>query len=259
MQTNDRKFGLHGKVVVLTGGAGIYGRGLASDLAAAGATLVLASRNLVELERVAKEECAKGGAVTAEAFDQGDENSIISLRDRLLAKHGRIHGLVNNAVARPMRGHADALAQWRQSMDVNGTGLFALTRAFGDEMAKCGQGSIVNVGSIFGMVGPNLANYEGTEYAAVPDYFFHKGGMVSLTRYFASVYGGSGIRVNCVSPGGFFTGQHPLFVERYRRGTMLNRMASADDLGGPVIFLLSDAAAYVTAVNLPVDGGYTGK
>ncbi len=124
-------------------------------------------------------------------------------------------------------------------------------------MAERGSGSIVNIGSIQGMVGPDLTLYEGLAMEAIPDYFFHKGGMLNLTRYFAAHYGPRGVRVNCVSPGGFESGQPAAFVERYARATFLRRMAGAGDLGGPVIFLLSEAARYVTGINLPVDGGYT--
>jgi NAD(P)-dependent dehydrogenase (short-subunit alcohol dehydrogenase family) len=92
-----------------------------------------------------------------------------------------------------------------------------------------------------------------------PDYFFHKGGMLNLTRFYAALYGGRQVRVNCVSPGGFFNQQPEAFVRRFNEHTMLGRMANSEDLGGPVIFLLSDAAGYVTGANLPVDGGYTAK
>lgn len=142
-------------------------------------------------------------------------------------------------------------------MKTNATGLFALTRAFGELMAANGSGSIVNIGSIQGVVGPDNTLYEGLNMHAIPDYFFHKAGMVNLTRYFAAHYGPRGVRVNCVSPGGFLSGQPPAFVERYARATFLRRMADEQDLGGPVIFLLSEAARYVTGTNLPVDGGYT--
>jgi NAD(P)-dependent dehydrogenase (short-subunit alcohol dehydrogenase family) len=248
---------LAGQIILLTGGAGLYGRGLAAQLAAAGATLILASRQVDALERVAAEERALGRTVHARALDQADEASILRLRDGVLAEFGRLDGLVNNAVARPMKSADAPLADWEASMKTNATGLFALTRAFGDAMAARGAGSIVNIGSIQGMVGPDYALYEGLGMHAIPDYFFHKAGMVNLTRFFAAHYGPRGVRVNCLSPGGFFNGQHPTFVERYAKATFLRRMADASDLGGPVIFLLSDAARYVTGVNLPVDGGYT--
>jgi NAD(P)-dependent dehydrogenase (short-subunit alcohol dehydrogenase family) len=255
--TSPPGFSLAGKIILLTGGAGLYGRGLTALLARTGATLVLASRNVAALETVAAEERALGHLVQAESLDQGEEASVLALRDRLVAQFGRIDGLVNNAVSRPMKSADAPLADWEASMKTNATGLFAITRAFGQVMAKQGSGTIVNIGSIQGMVGPDFSLYEGLNMNAIPDYFFHKGGMVNLTRYFAALYGPQGVRVNCVAPGGYYNGQPPLFVERYTKATYLKRMANDHDLGGPVIFLLSDAARYVTGVNLPVDGGYT--
>lgn len=257
MSTTTPNFSLAGKTIVLTGGAGLYGRGLAAQVAAAGARLILASRNLAALEAVAAEEQALGRDVQARSLDQADEASILALRDGLVRDFGRIDGLINNAVARPMKSPDAPLADWEASMQTNATGLFAITRAFGEAMAAQSAGNIVNIGSIQGMVGPNFSLYEGLGMQAIPDYFFHKAGMVNLTRYFAAHYGPRGVRVNCLSPGGFFSGQHPTFVARYSQATFLRRMADENDLGGPVIFLLSDASRYITGVNLPVDGGYT--
>ncbi len=218
---------------------------------------MLASRNIAALEKVAAEERALSHTVHARPLDQANESSILRLRDSVLTEFGHVDGLVNNAVARPMKSADAPLADWEASMQTNATGLFAITRAFGEAMAARSAGSIVNIGSIQGMVGPDYALYEGLNMHAIPDYFFHKAGMVNLTRFFAAHYGPRGVRVNCLSPGGFFSGQHPTFVERYSKATFLRRMADEHDLGGPVIFLLSDAARYVTGVNLPVDGGYT--
>lgn len=257
--TTLNQFSLKGKVVLLTGGAGLYGRGLTAYLAEAGATLVLASRDRAALEKVATEERARGYAVEAEALDQGDEKSVLALRDRLMQRHGRVDGLVNNAVARPMKGPTDALALFEESMRVNATGLFAISRAFGEVMQAQKSGSIVNIGSIQGMVGANFFLYEGTNIGTIPDYFFHKGGMLNLTRYLAALWGPAGVRVNCVSPGGFYNNHDPVFVKRYSAMTMLGRMANQTDLGGALVFLLSDASAYITGANLPVDGGYTAK
>jgi NAD(P)-dependent dehydrogenase (short-subunit alcohol dehydrogenase family) len=251
------EFSLSGKVIVLTGGAGLYGRGLAGQVAAAGATLILASRNVEALKEIAAEENALGRRVHARLLDLADEASILRLQDEVWKTFGRVDGLINNAVARPMKTADAPLADWESSMKTNATGLFAISRAFGNAMAEQGSGSVVNIGSIQGIVGPDYTLYEGLNMHAIPDYFFHKAGMVNLTRFFAAHYGPRGVRVNCVSPGGFLSGQHPTFVERYAQATFLRRMADESDLGGPVIFLLSDAARYVTGVNLPVDGGYT--
>jgi NAD(P)-dependent dehydrogenase (short-subunit alcohol dehydrogenase family) len=250
-------FSLENKIIVLTGGAGLFGRGLAAQLAEAGATLVLADCNIQALEQAVATEQTRGFKVCARAFDLTEEASISRMRDSVLADFGRVDGLVNNAVSRPMKSPTDSLACWEASMKTNATGLYAITRAFGTVMAERGAGSIVNIGSIQGIVGPDYSLYEGLDMQALPDYFFHKGGMVNLTRFFAAYYGPKGVRVNCVLPGGLFSGQHSTFVERYSRATFLRRMANDRDLGGPVIFLLSDAACYVTGVNLPVDGGYT--
>lgn len=252
-----RTFSLAGKVVVLTGGAGLFGRGLAARLAEAGARLVLASRDLPALARVVEEERARGHDLHALRYDQGDESSVIRLRDAVKTQFGRIDGLVNNAVARPMKTPDAPLVDWEASMRVNATGLFAICRAFGGTMAAQGAGSIVNIGSIQGVVGPDLSLYEGLGMEALPDYFFHKAGLVNLTRYFAARHGARGVRVNSVAPGGYLHGQPEPFIERYTRATYLRRMADDHDLGGPVVFLLSEAARYVTGVNLPVDGGYT--
>lgn len=254
------RFDLKGKVVLLTGGAGLYGRGLTADLAAAHASVIIASRNLEANEAIAAEERAKGHDVTAEFLDQGSEASIISLRDKILRERGRLDGLVNNAIARTMPGPDGSAASWEESMHINSTGLFLMHRAMGEIFCSQRSGSIVNIGSIQGMIGPSLELYDGTGVAfGSPDYFFHKGGMINLTRYYAAHFGPSQVRVNCLSPGGFLTNQPQAFLDRYNAQTFLNRMADPTDLGGAVVFLLGDAARYITGVNLPVDGGYTAR
>jgi NAD(P)-dependent dehydrogenase (short-subunit alcohol dehydrogenase family) len=255
-------FSLRGKVIVQFGGTGLLGRALVSALGAAGATLVVASRNRGALAALAAAEKKAGHAVEVDEVDIGSEASLHALRDRVLARHGRVDGIVFNAVSRPMGKFSDDLAAWRASMETNATGFFATVRAFGDAMAAQGTGSIVNIASMQGMVGMNPWLYEGTAMTAAPDYFFHKGGMLNLTRYLASHYGGKGVRVNVVSPGGIFNPekpQAPAFRERYGKMTMLGRLAEAHEVGGAVVFLLSDASAYITGINLPVDGGYTAK
>jgi NAD(P)-dependent dehydrogenase (short-subunit alcohol dehydrogenase family) len=249
------RFSLQNKVILLTGGAGLYGRGLASDLAAAKATLIVASRNLESCQKVAGEESAQGHQVVAESFDQGDEASINALRERVLERFGRLDGLVNNSVGRPMGNSSDPTAGWEESLRVNATGVYLMHRIFGEALAD--GGSIVNIGSIYGMVGPTLYFYEGNKLPSHPDYFFHKSGMVNLTRFYAAQLGSRGIRVNCLSPGGFLAGQPENFLQHYCRNTFLGRMADKSDLGGAVVFLLSDASVYITGTNLPVDGGFT--
>jgi NAD(P)-dependent dehydrogenase (short-subunit alcohol dehydrogenase family) len=255
-------FSLAGKVVVQFGGSGLLGRALVAALADAGATLVVASRKPEVLGADAAAAKKSGRQIHLETVDLLDEGSIHQLLARVAEKHGVPSGMVYNAVSRPM-GRMDApLASWEESMRVNATGFFAAVRACGDVMAREKRGSIVNISSQMGVIGPNYFLYEGTGATVSPDYFFHKGGMNNLTRYLAAHYGASGVRVNVVSPGGIYNPdkpQAPDFLQRYGKMTMLGRMAEAREIGGAVVFLLSDASTYVTGANLPVDGGYTAK
>ncbi|HPO52249.1 MAG TPA: SDR family oxidoreductase, partial [bacterium] len=115
------------------------------------------------------------------------------------------------------------------------------------------------ISSMQGVVGPDFTLYEGTDMDAPPDYFFHRAGLISLTRYLASKFGPYNIRVNCISPGGLYADQAELFVERYNKRTFLGRMANDEDIKGVVVFLASDASSYITGANILMDGGYTQK
>ena len=218
-------FNLDGKVALVTGGGGRFGRQIVRALAEAGAQVVTASRDVARLDAYATELRAADLRVDTAPLDQADEASILALRDHMMQRYGRVDVLVNNAVLRPMRGWSSPAAEFGQSMDINATGLFVITRAFGDPMAERGSGSIINVGSIQGMIGPDLTLYEGVAQPPPPDYFFHKGGMLQLTRYAAGVLGPRGVRVNAVSPGGFYDGQDARLVERDSARTFLGRMA----------------------------------
>ena len=243
-------------------GAGLYGRQIVEACAEAGAETWIASRNTDVLEAFAGELRERHYTVTAALLDQGDEESVMALLDKIRERAGRLDVLVNNAVSRPMKGHDDDVAAFAESMRINATGLFAVTRVMGDYIAETSRrGSIVNIGSIMGMIGPDPTNYEGTSMSGwYPDYFFHKGGMINFTRFLASYYGGKGVRCNCVSPGGLYQPTMPeAFVVNYSRRTFLGRLANDTDLKGAVVFLASDASRYITGANIPVDGGYTAK
>ncbi|HZM06499.1 MAG TPA: SDR family oxidoreductase [Candidatus Saccharimonadales bacterium] len=252
-------FSLKGKTALVTGAAGLVGRQIALALVQAGAKIFLAGRSIEKLENEACALRKQGYDAAALSYDQTREDSILKLRDEVLHRAGRLDILVNNAVGRPMKDWTSPAANFAGSMEVNATGLFMVVRAFGDAMAAQGAGSIINIGSIQGMVGPDFTLYEGLDWGVPPDYFFHKGGLVLLTRFAAAKLGPQGIRVNAVSPGGFFTGQDSAFVKRYNARTFLGRMANQTDLMGVIIFLASDASAYITGTNIPVDGGYTAK
>ena len=195
---------LKDKVVLITGGEGKYGRCITEGLAEADAMVITASPFLDEGEKVATDFRDKGLNVEAMLVDQANHESVMNLKQQLKDKYGRLDVLVNCAVARPMKGYNGSLEQWKLSMDINATGLFDITREMADLMAQGGGGTIVNIASMMGMFGPDLSNYEGLpeEWKDQPaDYFFHKGGMLTLTRYLARVLADKNIRVNAVSPG----------------------------------------------------------
>lgn len=253
-------FSLKGKTALVTGGGGLYGRQIVQALAEAGARTYIASRNLAALEEVAAGHRKQGFDVRALPLDQTEETSIAAVRDAISGESGALHILVNNAVARPLDdGYFSEAAALNESMRVNGTGLILVTRALGGIMAD--GGSIINIGSIMGLVGVEPLNYRGTDMNGwTPDYFFHKGGMANLTRFLASYYGPRGIRVNCLHPGGLLNEGHPdAFVKNYSERTCLGRLANERDMMGAIVFFASDASLYVTGANVPVDGGYTAK
>jgi NAD(P)-dependent dehydrogenase (short-subunit alcohol dehydrogenase family) len=251
------RFKLDGKTALVTGGAGLYGRQITEALAQAGARTYIASRNRDQSERLASELREDRLNVNSLTLDQSNETSIKELKNTLLEDAERIDVLVNNAVLRPVKDWNCSADDFSKSMQVNATGLFLMTRTFGELMAEQGGGSIINIGSIQGHVGPDFSLYEGLGWETPPDYFFHKGGMLNFTRFAAAKLGPRNVRVNIISPGGFYVDQDPRFVARYEEKTMLGRMANSTDLQGAVVFFASDASAYITGANLLVDGGYT--
>lgn len=264
--SGSERFCLDDAVVVVTAGTSRYGRHIVRDVAAAGATVITTSRDKEKAEKIATEEQARGHDVIPARLDLGEKETIVQLCDRLETKHETVDGLVNNAVSRPMSHFNDDISTWEQSMRQNATGLFTLTRRIAKQMAANSGGSIVNISSIHGMCGPDETLYEGTtmydngNQSPPPDYFFHKGGLINLSRYFANVFGPDQVRVNSVSPGGIKSeGQDPTFVDKYEKRTALGRLATGEDVSNLVIFLLSDGSSYITGTNIPVDGGYTSK
>ncbi len=248
---------LKGKIILVTGGAGLYGRCIVEGLAEADGTVITASRNLENGERVAEEFRRKGLDVHAMQVDQADHKSVMALKEKIQKEFGRLNVFVNNAVSRPMKGYNAPLEQFAESMRVNAIGMFDILREMADLIAQSGGGSIVNISSMMGMFGPDLSNYEGTDMSKdlPPDYFFHRGGMINLTRYLARVLADKNIRVNCISPGGLFNNQPERFVQNYSKKVPVGRMANNDDIKGLVVLLASDASAYINGENILMDGG----
>lgn len=255
-------FSLKGKTALCTGGAGLYGRQIVAALAQAGAKTFIAARDVAKLEQVAEAERAAGNDVTALSLDLDKDASIESLHQTIIERAGQCDILVNNAVTRSaISGWDHDLADYDRSLRINASALFKITSIFGKAMAARKSGSIINIGSMMGMVGIEMGNYVGTDMQANPSpiYHYEKGGMINFTRWAASILGKDNVRVNCLSPGGLYSGQPEPFVKNYSDRTQLGRMANETDLMGAIVFLASDASAYVTGTNIPVDGGYTAK
>ena len=254
-----------GRTAMITGGAGHLGLAFGEALAECGANLVVVDRDLIACEARAKAHEAHGGTdVLAVAADLADAASAERVVARVLERFGRLDVLVNNAAftgASGLPGFAVPFAEqsveaWDAAMRVNLTAPFALVHAAREALAASGAGSVVNVSSIYGMVGPNMGLYEGTRMGNPAAYGASKGGLLQLTRYLATVLAPR-VRVNAISPGGVERGQPPEFQARYGALTPLGRMAREEDLKGAIAFLASDASAYVTGQNLAVDGGWT--
>jgi NAD(P)-dependent dehydrogenase (short-subunit alcohol dehydrogenase family) len=230
---------LKGKIILVTGGAGNYGRCIVEGLAEADGTVITASRNLEAGRRLAHEFIAGGLDVFAMRVDQADHDSVMTLKEQIQEKFGRLDVFVNNAVSRPMAGYNDPIEHFSESMRVNATGMMDILREMADLIAETGGGSIINISSMMGMFGPDLSNYEGTDMGdPPPDYFFHRAGIINITRFLARMLAGKNIRVNCISPGGLFNNQPRQFLDK-----------------GLAVLLASDASAYINGENILMDGG----
>lgn len=262
---------LSSQTVVLTGAAGLLGREYARSLTAAGAFVVLTDVSLSGLDDAAT---ATGRphqvrCVPADVTNPVDVSRVVSTA---LDWRPTIDGLVNNAAINPQFDagrdrHTSAfedfpLEQWTQALGVNLTGVFLMTQAVVPIMRRQARGSIVNVASTYGIVGPDQRLYasdipgEAQEYKPVT-YTVTKSGVIGFTRYLAAYLAGSGVRVNTLSPGGVRNGQSADFQQRYAARTPLGRMAERHEYNGALQFLLSDASSYMTGANLVVDGGWT--
>jgi NAD(P)-dependent dehydrogenase (short-subunit alcohol dehydrogenase family) len=268
-------FSLKNKTAIVTGALGLIGKKHCEALALAGANVVVADRDKKACEDFAK---TLGINHLGLKMDVTDEQNLKKKRAIILKKYGTIDILVNNAAINDMfenpamAAHLSAFENYpvdafRKSLEVNVTGVFLCAQVFGSVMAEQEKGSIINIASTYGIVGPDQSIYkkavdegntEGVQtFYKSAAYPTTKGAVVNFTRFLAAYWGHKGVRVNTLSPGGVENGQDDFFNKNYAAKTLLGRMAKADDYQGALIFLASDASAYMTGANLVVDGGWT--
>ena len=262
-------FSLKNKVAIVTGALGLIGKNHCIALAEAGANVVVCDLDEAKCKEFASTLPTKSIGV---GVDITNKPSVENLRDKNLKTFGKIDILVNNAAINDMFENPQAAAEqsmfenyplemWQQSLNVNVTGTFLCSQVIGTEMAKSKKGSIINVASTYGIVAPDQSIYkkpDGSQsFYKSAAYPATKGAIISFTRFLAAYWGNKGVRVNTLSPGGVENNQDEYFISNYSAKTPLGRMAQPTDYKGAIIFLASDASAYMTGANLIVDGGWT--
>jgi len=269
MNTFPEIFSLKNKVAVVTGALGLIGKNHCTALAEAGANVIVCDLDDAKCKSFASSLPTKSLGLSA---DITKKEYVTGLRDKILNEFNSIDILVNNAAINDMFENPQAAAEqskfenypldlWQKSLDVNVTGMFLCSQVLGSEMAKKGKGSIINVASTYGIVGPDQSLYnkpDGSQsFYKSAAYPVTKGAVISFTRFLAAYWGNKGVRVNTLSPGGVENNQDEYFINNYSKKTPLGRMAKPTDYKGALIFLASDASEYMTGANLVVDGGWT--
>ena len=256
---------LQGRVALITGGAGHIGQVMAVALAELGAGIVVLDVDELAATEVATRIRAEHGVpALAMAVDLTDDATVREVPAAVVRQLGRLDILINNAAlvgTSALKGWGVPFEQqtaetWRLAVDVNLTAPFVLTQAARTALMASGHGSVINIGSIYGMVAPDMSLYAGTPLGNPAAYAASKGGLLQLTRWLTTVLAPD-IRVNAITIGGVARNQSPAFTERYVSRTPIGRMATEEDLKGAAAYLASDLSAYVTGHNLVVDGGWT--
>ncbi|OHA08584.1 MAG: hypothetical protein A3B37_01805 [Candidatus Sungbacteria bacterium RIFCSPLOWO2_01_FULL_59_16] len=260
METPKEPFSVRDKVVIITGGAGLLGREYAAFLSVAGARVVL-------FDIADDPKFPEGTVARYMKVDITDREAVFAAVADVAKEYGQVDVLINNAAMNPVPGTEESAKQfspyedypvelWERELKVGLTGALLCTQAVIPVMKRQGSGSIVNISSTYGNVGPDNRIYDEGKYKSI-GYATVKGAVLNVTRAWASYLRGTGIRVNTLTPGGVFAGQPESFVKAYEERTILGRMARKEEYNGAILFLASDASSYMTGANLVVDGGWT--
>jgi NAD(P)-dependent dehydrogenase (short-subunit alcohol dehydrogenase family) len=269
-------FDLTGRVAIITGGAGLLGSKHGEAVAEMGGIPILVDLDTTRVQSAAESINEKYGS-KAEGWiaDITSQEEVEKLKAEIMEKFGRLDILINNAANNPSisnkikseeqwsRLENFPLDLWEKDIAVGLTGAFLCSRTFGSEMARVGQGVILNIGSDLGLIAPDQRLYqkEGLPLDKQPvkpvTYSVTKAGLIGLTRYLATYWADCGVRANLIAPGGVYTDQDPKFVEQLSKLIPLGRMANRDEYKSAIAFLISDASSYMNGAVLSVDGGRT--
>jgi len=265
-----KKFDLTGKTAIVTGGAGILGRGYARTLKENGANVIILDidKLLIEKANLYFQEDLNIKNIDIFLCNVSQETEIKKVLEKILKKYKAVDILINNAATKTdnLDNFFDAfenykLSTWNDVMSGNLNSMFLMNKIIGKQMVDNKiKGSIVQVSSIYGLVGPDQRIYEGSIYEnrkinTPAVYSVSKAAVIGFSKYLATYWGKFGIRVNSITPGGVESGQNDEFKQKYSKRVPLNRMGKSDEMENIILYLSSDASSYVTGQNFIIDGG----
>lgn len=264
--STSRLFDLSNKVAFVTGGASGLGARMAATLAAAGARVAVADKDIGRAEGVARTLTTAGADAVAVAIDVSDPSDVARAAEAVVRRFDRLDIAVNAAgVAGGREGEEDPVAIWRHVIDVDLSGLYYCCLACAEPMRRAGGGSIVNIASMSANIVNNFPQPPVAEsrVAGLPAYCAAKAGVKQLTKVLAAQWARAGIRVNCISPGYMATEMTrevfdmPEVIASIHDKTPLGRVGRPEDLDGLVLYLASNASSFMTGAELLIDGGYS--
>jgi NAD(P)-dependent dehydrogenase (short-subunit alcohol dehydrogenase family) len=253
---------LQDKVIVITGGAGLIGKELATAVVESNGTAIIADIDLNKAEKVKNQisKKLKSDCVDFVNMDVTSKDSTNECLTYVYSKYKRIDALVNNAYPRNKSyGNHFFEVDYQDFVDnvsMNLGGYFLSSQIFAKFFQKQGYGNIVNISSIYGLIAPRFEIYKNTDITVPIEYSAIKAGLLNLNKYMAKYLKDSGIRVNAISPGGILDNQPKEFINKYNANCLTKGMLNANDLNGTLVYLLSDMSSFVNGQNIIVDDGF---